>query len=64
MQITRSAAPLGAEVTALNLAEPLAGSTFQQLEALFHDRGVAGTSENSTATIRCPVTAIPTIRNC
>ncbi|MFN7935974.1 MAG: TauD/TfdA family dioxygenase [Bryobacteraceae bacterium] len=40
MQITHSAAPLGAEVTGLDLSQPLDGDAFREMEDLFHDRGV------------------------
>lgn len=40
MQITYTAAPLGAEVTGLDLTQPLDQETFRELEAAFHDRGV------------------------
>ena len=40
MQFTNSAAPLGAEVTGLDLANPLDDATFRAIENLFHERGV------------------------
>ena len=40
MNIRYSAAPLGAEITGLNLAEPLADDTFRAAEDVLHDRGV------------------------
>src|SRR5688572_10486863 len=40
MNISNSAAPLGAEITGLNLAEPMSADTFQAIEDVFHDRGV------------------------
>ncbi|MFN7928806.1 MAG: TauD/TfdA family dioxygenase [Blastocatellia bacterium] len=40
MHITYSEAPLGAEITGLDLAQPLADTAFAQLEDLFHERGV------------------------
>lgn len=40
MQITLSPAPLGAEVTGVDLSQPIDDSTFQQIEDVFHDRGV------------------------
>jgi taurine dioxygenase len=40
MNIRYSAAPLGAEITDLNLAEPLADDTFRAAEDVLHDRGV------------------------
>ncbi|MBS1825636.1 MAG: TauD/TfdA family dioxygenase [Acidobacteria bacterium] len=40
MHIAHSAAPLGAEVTGLDLAHPIDDATFRQIEDLFHDRGV------------------------
>ncbi len=40
MEITLSPAPLGAEITGLDLAHPLDETTFRAVEDLFHDRGV------------------------
>ena len=40
MQITHSAAPLGTEITGLDLSQPLDEATFRAVEDLFHDRGV------------------------
>jgi taurine dioxygenase len=40
MDIRYSAAPLGAEVTGLDLAGPLDEPTFRAIEDLFHERGV------------------------
>ncbi|MCC6587652.1 MAG: TauD/TfdA family dioxygenase [Bryobacterales bacterium] len=40
MRIQHSAAPLGAEITGLDLAQPVDSKTFQQIEDLLHDRGV------------------------
>ena len=40
MQINQSDAPLGAEITGLDLAEPVDSKTFQQIEDLLHERGV------------------------
>ena len=40
MNISNSAAALGAEITGLNLAKPISADTFQAIEDVFHDRGV------------------------
>jgi taurine dioxygenase len=40
MQITYSQAPVGAEITGLDLAAPVDNQTFKKIEAVFHDRGV------------------------
>jgi len=40
MEIKNSNAPLGAEITGLDLAQPVDDATFQTIENLFHDRGV------------------------
>ena len=40
MNIHYSAAPLGAEITGLDLAEPLSDDTFRAAEDVLHDRGV------------------------
>jgi taurine dioxygenase len=40
MQIQYSQAPLGAEVTGIDLAQPVDSATLQQIENLLHDRGV------------------------
>jgi len=40
MDVRYSAAPLGAEVTGLDLAQPLDHATLQAIEDLFHQRGV------------------------
>jgi taurine dioxygenase len=40
MNIRYNAAPLGAEITGLDLAQPLDEATFRAIEDLFHDRGV------------------------
>ena len=40
MNIGYSAAPVGAEITGLDLAEPLADDTFRAAEDVLHDRGV------------------------
>jgi taurine dioxygenase len=40
MNVSHSAAPLGAEITGLDLAEPLADDTFRAVEDVLHDRGV------------------------
>ncbi|MBL8217449.1 MAG: TauD/TfdA family dioxygenase [Bryobacterales bacterium] len=40
MEITLSMAPLGAEVTGLDLARPVDDGTFRKIETLFHERGV------------------------
>ena len=40
MQIRYSAAPLGAEITSLDLRQPPDAATLQAIENLFHDRGV------------------------
>jgi len=40
MDVRYSAAPLGAEVTGLDLAQPLDQATLQAIEDLFHQRGV------------------------
>ena len=40
MQINYSNAPLGAEITGLDLARPMDQPTLQAIEGLFHDRGV------------------------
>lgn len=40
MNVRYSDAPLGAEVSGVNLARPLDGPTFRAIEDLFHERGV------------------------
>jgi taurine dioxygenase len=40
MNVRNSAAPLGAEITGLDLARPLDEATFRAIENVFHDRGV------------------------
>lgn len=40
MDISYSAAPLGAEITGLNLAEPMPADTFRAIEDVLHDRAV------------------------
>lgn len=40
MRITNSNAPAGAEITGLDLAEPVGRATFEEIENVFHDRGV------------------------
>ena len=40
MQIISEAAPLGAEISGLDLSEPLDEATFRSVEQLFHERGV------------------------
>jgi taurine dioxygenase len=40
MNVRNSAAPLGAEITGLDLAQPLDETTFRAIEDVFHDRGV------------------------
>ncbi len=40
MQITNSAAPLGAEITGLDLSKTLDDATFRAIEEVLHDRGV------------------------
>ena len=39
MQISHSDAPLGAEITGLDLSQPMDQATLQSVEDLFHDRG-------------------------
>lgn len=40
MNISYSDAPLGAEITGLDLAQPVDEATFQRIEEVFHERGV------------------------
>lgn len=40
MNLRHSAAPLGAEIIGLDLAQPLDEATFRAIEDVFHDRGV------------------------
>lgn len=40
MQVSLSPAPLGAEITGLDLARPIDPATLKSIEDLFHDRGV------------------------
>jgi taurine dioxygenase len=40
MDISSCAAPLGAEITGLNLAKPMSADTFRTIEGVFHERGV------------------------
>ena len=40
MHISLAPAPLGAEITGLDLSQPMDETTFQTVENLFHDRGV------------------------
>ena len=40
MNVQHSAAPLGAEITGLDLAQPLDEAAFRAIEDVFHDRGV------------------------
>ena len=40
MQVANSAAPLGAEITGLDLSETLEDATFRAIEEVLHDRGV------------------------
>ena len=40
MNVQHSAAPLGAEIRGLDLAQPLDETTFRAIEDVFHDRGV------------------------
>ncbi len=40
MRITNSTAPLGAEITGLDLSRPVSESTFREVENVFHERGV------------------------
>lgn len=40
MQVTYGGAPLGAEITGIDLGQPIDGATFARIEALFHERGV------------------------
>jgi taurine dioxygenase len=40
MDVRHSTAPLGAEITGIDLAQPLASGVFQAIERLLHDRGV------------------------
>ncbi len=40
MRVQNANAPLGAEITGIDLAQPVDDATFRQIEDLFHDRGV------------------------
>ena len=40
MKIQYSDAPLGAEISEIDLARPVDNATFAEIEDLFHDRGV------------------------
>ena len=40
MQVSYSSAPLGAEITGLDLAQPVDDGTFRAIEEVFHERGV------------------------
>ena len=40
MQVTPSGAPLGAEVTGIDLSQPVGAAAFRLIEDTFHDRGV------------------------